>query len=298
MTTTATQELQLAEYDVIVLNTSGGKDSSVMVHKMVAMATRQGEAQGLDLKGRMVAVHADLGRVEWEGVRELAARQVARYGLPFLTVSRDEDLLAQIERRGEWPSSSSRFCTSDHKRDQVSKVITALCDDARARTGRQVVRVLNVQGLRAQESPARARKVMVALDARQTGKGTAKVVTTYLPILEYTEDQVWAAIKVNGIEAHQVYAQGMPRLSCTFCVLAGKESLVTAAQLAPAKAQEYLALEDRLRARGVARPSFTAKLSMADIVAEAARRTAAGIVPAAVAEPGCGLEDEHLGAAA
>jgi len=59
----------LTDFDLVLVNTSGGKDSQAMLHYLVTLAREQG---ALD---RLVAVHADLGRVEWEGTRELAREQ-------------------------------------------------------------------------------------------------------------------------------------------------------------------------------------------------------------------------------
>ena len=60
----------LADYDVILLNTSAGKDSQAMMDLVVAQARAEG------VVGRLIAVHCDLGDVEWPGTRHLAAEQV------------------------------------------------------------------------------------------------------------------------------------------------------------------------------------------------------------------------------
>src|SRR5262245_61507126 len=93
---------------------------------MLTQLVAQAESEGIPLE-RLGVAHADLGRVEWAGTKELAAKQAGRYGLRFETVSRDRDLLHQVEHeRRMWPSSTVRFCTSDHKAKQVAKLITAL----------------------------------------------------------------------------------------------------------------------------------------------------------------------------
>ena len=86
--------LDLSAYDVILVNSSAGKDSQAMLTYLVELADRQ----GVD-RARILVVHADLGRVEWRGTRELAERQAAAYGLRFEVVARDEDLLDQIRTR-------------------------------------------------------------------------------------------------------------------------------------------------------------------------------------------------------
>lgn len=81
----------LDSYDWIVVNSSSGKDSLVMLSVIAKEATDAGAL------GRVVVAHADIGRVEWPGTRDLAERQADRFGVPFLAVWRQQgDLLQQI----------------------------------------------------------------------------------------------------------------------------------------------------------------------------------------------------------
>lgn len=235
MTPTISTDLRTA--DIILVNSSAGKDSQAMLDYLVELC----RAQGVNLS-KMVVVHCDLGRVEWKGTRELAERQAAHYGLRFEVVARDRDLLHQIEfERGNFPSNSARFCTSDQKTAQVNKLITKLV--AELALGRPA-RILNCLGIRAQESPARAKKEPVSLDVKATnGK---RIVTRWLPIFDWTIEQVWDRIRASGVEHHPAYDLGMSRLSCCFCVLARKSDLQIAAKHNPDLYQEYLAVEQRI----------------------------------------------------
>lgn len=103
--------VDLADYDVILANSSGGKDSSAMLAMLVELADAAG------VRDRIVVGHADLGRMEWEGTRELAQRQAEQFGLRFeVVIRKGGDLLDYIEARGMFPDSARRFCTSDFKR--------------------------------------------------------------------------------------------------------------------------------------------------------------------------------------
>lgn len=248
-------ETHLGWYDVILVNSSGGKDSQVMLGEIAARAA------AANVSDRVVVVHCDLGIVEWDGTRALAQLQAELYGFRFEVVSRPQgDLLQQIEERGMWPSSSARYCTSDQKRGQVRTLMTSLVRGADV-TDRPV-RILNCMGLRAAESSARAKKLGLQLDPGATnGKRT---VVTWLPILDWSDEQVWAYIDASGVPYHPAYDEGMSRLSCSFCVLATRADLVRAARLRPALAARYVALEARIGHR------FKNDLSMADVVAEAA----------------------------
>jgi len=245
----------LAVYDVVIVNSSAGKDSQAALDVTVAAAT------AASVRDRMVVVHADLGRVEWPGTRALAQEHAEHYGLRFEVVANRNwpDLLARIVSRGRWPDAANRYCTSEFKTGQVRRVMTRLVDELALD---RPARILNVLGLRAEESPARARKLPFAPDPAASTK-TTRHVDRWLPIHHWSEAEVWARIAVAGTRPHPAYAAGMPRLSCSLCVLASRSALVSAAQLRPDLAAEYLALELRMGHR------FRQDLSMADIVEQA-----------------------------
>lgn len=246
----------LSRYDIILANTSGGKDSQTMLRLLVSLATDQGVLH------RITAVHADLGRMEWAGTKELAVAQAAHYGLAtVITAKRGGDLLTAIEARGMWPDQARRYCTSDFKRGPVLRVMTALVRAFRERDPRQV-RILNCLGMRAQESKRRAK--MPAFVHNERASNGRRYVDDWLPIHHWTLPEVWADIHASGVAYHPVYDLGMPRLSCSFCVLASKSALVRAAQLRPTLAADYAGVEARIG------HSFQQGLSMADIIAAAA----------------------------
>lgn len=261
-----TQTPDLTAFDIILLNSSGGKDSQAMLDHVARLMDAQGVA-----RSAAIVVHADLGRVEWEGTKQLAADQAAAYGFRFEVVQRDGDLLDQIldrrvslDSKGKvdapaWPSSAARFCTSDQKTGQVVKLMTQLVRDSGI-TGRPV-RILNALGIRAEESPARAKKCAYGPDSASNGK---REVVRWLPIFDWTTDQVWDTIRQSGVAHHPAYDLGMTRLSCVFCVFASKADLVIAAKANPELAREYQAVEVMVRS------TFRADLSMTDVIAMAA----------------------------
>lgn len=259
----------LSSYDHILVNTSAGKDSQAALDVTVAQARRAG------VEHRVVCVHADLGRVEWPRTQELAAEHAAHYGLRFEVVRNRTwgDLLERIEARGRWPDANNRYCTSEFKTGPVRTLMTRLVRETRtaraqpitgpgARSGRRV-RILNVLGLRAEESPSRARLQPFAFDAASSN--ALRHVDRWLPVHDWTTHQVWRRIARAGTRSHPAYALGLPRLSCSFCVLASRSALIRAAQLRPRLAAEYAAAEKRMGHR------FRNDLSMSEVVATADR---------------------------
>lgn len=267
--------LDLGAYDLIIINSSAGKDSQAMLAFLVWLADRQ----GVD-RSRLLVVHADLGRVEWQGTRELAQEQAHAYGLRFAVVQRAEDLLDQVVTRRRnldaeavaldadaeelraagwerfadlaatlaqakrdtpaWPSSTARYCTSDQKTSQVVKLMTELVREWYAAGHTRPMRILNCLGIRAAESSARAKKEPTGKDSASNGR---RRVTRWLPIFGWSEADVWSVIYASGLRWHSAYDRGMPRLSCCFCVLAGRKELVIAARENPGLAAEYIRVE-------------------------------------------------------
>ncbi len=85
----------LHSYDYIVINSSGGKDSQAQLTAVIELADAQGYP-----RDKIVVVHADLGRAEWEGTKSLAQLQADHYGVSFEVVQREQnDLIDQIDER-------------------------------------------------------------------------------------------------------------------------------------------------------------------------------------------------------
>lgn len=244
--------LDLTGYDLILVNTSGGKDSAVAAWYVTRLAELAG------VKDRVLAVHATFPE-EWEGTVDLVKRQTQELGIPLVVVERGEGLLDYVERRGMWPSSEARYCTSEFKRGPIDKVITAQCP-ARGKKGPNY-KVLNVLGMRAAESPARSKMVPFELNSDRSTKNGKRVVWDWLPIFRLTDAQVWQVIREQGLEMHPAYKAGMPRLSCCFCIFAPREALLKAGELNPALLAKYVAVEQRIG------HSFKADLRIADIQA-------------------------------
>lgn len=253
----ATPAVDLASYDVLLVNSSAGKDSQAMLDYVAELAAGGG------VSDRIVVFHADLGRVEWDGTAELAAEHAAHYGFRFIKLAKARlDLLERVEERGSWPDAARRWCTSDFKRAVSYRALTQLVGERRDAGHVGPVRILNCMGLRAEESPARAKKVPFRHDPNASnGK---RHVDEWLPILDWKVGDVWARIDAAGTRAHWAYSKGLPRLSCSFCVLSSKHALVRAAQLRPDLAAEYAAVEARIGHK------FRQNLSMAEIVELAA----------------------------
>jgi len=232
-------EVALAAYDVTLASTSAGKDSSAMLAHLVARARVEG------VLDRVVAVHADLGVIEWPATRQLAERQARALGVPrFEVVRRErdgrfEDLLGYLLRWRKWPAANAQWCTASLKRGPIRRLLTRLADEIHEREPHRnrPVRILNCMGMRAQESTRRRRMAPLQRNDRvSTGR---KEVVDYLPLHTWTTGAVWAEVDGAGLEHHIAYQVGQSRASCVFCFYQSPAELSRAARLNPELAQLY-----------------------------------------------------------
>ena len=216
---------------LVVLNHSGGKDSQAMALLVSRVVPRE----------QLLVVHAPLGEVEWPGAIEHIERTIAP-GAPLIVAhtASGKSLLERIEERGRFPDAGRRFCTSDHKRGPIERELRRYLK-AHPRYGGRIV---SAMGMRAEESPSRAKLTPWRRNERNSRAGRAWF--DWLPIHALKTDDVFRVIAEAGQTPHWAYAAGMSRLSCSFCILASRADLRRAAELRPRLYADYVALERRI----------------------------------------------------
>ena len=231
---------------LVAVNSSGGKDSQCMTILLSRIVPRE----------QIVVVHAPLAEVEWPGTVE-HIESTLPHGVPLILapVTSGKSLLDSIEERGRFPSASIRWCTSSTKRGPIERELRRYLK-AHPQFGGLLV---NAMGMRAEESPARAKKLPWKRSDRNSKAGRSWF--DWLPIFGLTEHQVFDVIHAAGQSPHPAYAMGMSRLSCVFCIMASRADLRTAARLQPALYRRYVRLEERightLSPTGVPLPALT-----------------------------------------
>ena len=211
---------------IFYVSHSAGKDSQAMYSYLVS--------GGVPL-AQIVVVHADLGEVEWAGVQEHIRENIYH---ELHVVRAAKSFLGMVEKRGMWPSSAYRQCTSDLKRDPLHKLIR---NDLKARGLRLAV---NCTGIRAEESSARSKKNPFTKNKRLSTAG--REVYEWMPIFHWTTEQVFQEIDDVGQVPHPAYAGGNQRLSCMFCIMGCRGDLQHAARENPALYAKYVAMEKRI----------------------------------------------------
>ncbi|MFJ5218776.1 phosphoadenosine phosphosulfate reductase [Streptomyces sp. NPDC088354] len=256
------------------------------------MATTVSEARAAGAADCVFTFHASLGPLEWPSVDfggrrypstgELAALHSAGYGIPaerhieVQRTARDAagelvpyHLLTFVAERGMWPvRSDAQFCTGDWKTKRIFAAWTPIVRQLRPQLGRPV-RILNVLGLRAEESPDRAKRPAY----RNVLTNSQRHVDEWLPIRPWTTKAVRALCDDSGIAHHWSYDsvpgagdwRGSTRCSCSICIMANRADLILNARRRPRLTALYAEVE---QVRG---HRFRQDLSIAELIALAKR---------------------------
>ncbi|WP_138751139.1 phosphoadenosine phosphosulfate reductase family protein [Paenibacillus sinopodophylli] len=221
-----TDEIQglITQGAIFYVSHSGGKDSQAMYALL----------RDVIPSDQLAVVHADLGEVEWTGVQSHIRANVSH---PVNVVAASKTFLGMVEKRGMWPSSSCRQCTSDLKRDPIHTFIRA---DLKKR-GATIA--INCTGIRAAESTARSKKQALTLNKRLTVSGRVqRTVYDWLPIFDLSTADVFQVIIDAGQRPFWAYEKN-ERLSCVFCIMGSLNDLRHGAEHNPALYAKYVALE-------------------------------------------------------
>jgi 3'-phosphoadenosine 5'-phosphosulfate sulfotransferase (PAPS reductase)/FAD synthetase len=258
-----TPQEMIARGALVVVNHSGGKDSQALLIKMLEVVP----------KGQLLVVHASLGDIEWKGALELARDQAADAGVPFLVARSHKTLLDMVEKRfrdrpevPSFPSAKYRQCTSDLKRDPIKREVIRWAKQA----GFSLI--LNAEGIRAAESPRRAKCEVFKFHPRNSVAG--RTWFDWLPIHALSTTEVFATIAQAGQTPHWAYGEGNERLSCVFCIMGSVPTakngwggdIANGARLNPELFARYVELEERT---GYA--MHESRLTLTEIVAKAQR---------------------------
>jgi len=222
-----------------VFNLSGWKDSTATSFAANQLLDRLGHP-----RSQRIAIHADLGRVEWGSTPKTVERAADALGLELLVVRRAAgDLLARWQVRfsnakiryealstynliGPWSQANKRFCTSELKAQVIGPYL------ARRYRGQTIVQVM---GIRREESPGRSKAPISKPDLRFAPAGNRHETRMLIwhPGVDWTAEEVFDCHARHRLPLHEAYTEyGSTRLSCAFCVLGSLNDLRAAAKAA------------------------------------------------------------------
>jgi len=221
----------LARNSVCAVGVSGGKDSDAC-----AIAVNK-HLDAIGHTGPRILVHSDLGRIEWAESLPQCERLAAHLGWELLVVRRQAgDMMNRWQGRWQnnlaryanlscvkmilpWSTPSMRFCTSELKAAVISSALK------KRYPGQHIV---NVAGIRREESDNRAKALIAKEDPRLKRKGLEGY--TWNAVIEFNLDQVLGTIASSGLNLHEGYSKyGMSRISCVYCIMSSEADLMASA---------------------------------------------------------------------
>lgn len=220
---------------LFVASHSGGKDSQAMLIRLLELVPRE----------QVLVVHASLAEFEWHGALEHAQQQAVDAGLPFVVATAVKTFLQMVEHRYKvrpgpnsscWPSSANRQCTSDLKRGPIEREVRRYARE------HGYTRIVSCMGMRADESPARAKREPLVRSVRNCAAG--RDWWEWLPIHDMPTAEVFRVIADAGQVLHPAYARNK-RLSCVFCIFGAESDIRHGAEQRPELALRMIEVEDR-----------------------------------------------------
>ena len=206
----------------VVVSVSGGKDSVATAlhlrelgieYDMVFMDTGW---EHPDLYEHLDYLETVLGPIERIGadIPELPADVLPDVeAIEALVGTSPSAFVRWTAKKGMFPSRVRRFCTQELKVRPFLRWVESLEED-----------VVNVVGIRAEESAARAR-----LPERELMPG-AEHIEVWRPLIAWTEAQVIDIHKRHGVRPCPLYLRGSTRVGCWPCIQSNKAELAALAK--------------------------------------------------------------------
>jgi len=151
-----------------------------------------------------------------------------------LTVVRSIYTFANLVKNRKWfPSASCRLCTARLKQEPIEKFIRSLPADS----------IIHVSGLRADESRIRAGRAPWGINYRLTNG--RRTVYEFLPIHNWTAEQVRGYIRAHSLPLHPVYGH-LSRLSCRLCIFQTRREIEAIEHYDPEAIEIIESLEEEI----------------------------------------------------
>lgn len=218
----------------VVFNLSGGKDCGAI--SALTMKHLDAIRHPRELR---LAIHADLGRAEWQSTPAQVEAQADALGLKLVVVrAASGDLVDRFENRwerglaqyvnmglynlrGPWSSPSLKFCQSEKKIQVMGPHL------AKAFRGETII---NVVGIRREESTGRKNTEVAKIDTRfaEPGNRAGTSMMLWHPGVDMLVDDVFLANNRHRIPLAESYGLGASRHSCAFCIMGSANDLAVA----------------------------------------------------------------------
>lgn len=234
----------------LIVPVSGGKDSQVVLSLALQEIKRTGQP--------LVCVHQNTGFDHPDTYKTMEDMEKF-YGVTIeQTVNKFGGMFGFLENGGYFPASNARGCTSSLKQEPFKEWLIA------KKFNKDNCEIWF--GMRADESAARSNKYggrtaseqMDLMDvsefygSNKQLRETLGKIPTFLPLLDWTTEEVFEHIKEEGAPLNPLYGRGHSRVGCYPCLLSRKSEWVTAGkdETGIKHIKGLIALEDKWKAEG------------------------------------------------
>lgn len=218
----------LAMDAAVASGVSGGKDSAAL------SIVLNWFLKEINHRGKKILIHSDLGLIEHADSLPACRRLAEKIGWELIVVKPRIDMIGRWYQRNRdnntryidlscvkmitpWSSSSLRFCTSEMK-------VAPICSELKKLFPGQPI--INAVGIRAEESPARAKKPISKVNKQLTVETIGTYGRDWNSIRDFPVEQVWLVQRKENFCGHEAYDKnGNSRVSCSICILAGIDEI-------------------------------------------------------------------------
>lgn len=254
------RELDLLSFDRVIVAFSGGKDSTACV---IALLERGVPREKIELWHHRIDPEGS-PFMDWPCTGAYCEAFAKAFGLPLYFQWKEGGFERELFRkdastapttfevpgggtittggsgppgtRGRFPMPTSdlriRWCSAYLKIDVARKVFT---NDPRFQSGR----FLMVTGERGSESPSRAKYA----EAEEHSVTKTREVVQYRPVLRWSEEDVWDAMKRWRVNPHPAYRLGFGRVSCISCIFSDPDQWATLFAITPERVKRLAQIE-------------------------------------------------------
>ena len=234
-------EALIAQDAPVAFSISGGKDSDVAAIEGMRYLDARGH------KGPRILIHSHLGRIEHYSALDHCRKLAEFTGLRLEVVTPPNEMIDRWKKRWAnnvaryanlecvkvilpWSTPSMRFCTSEEKEAPIASRLKKLFPGQT---------IINVTGIRREESTNRAKAPIVKLNKRIIRKSDNTSGVTWNIILDYTLEDVKAVHDETGFPLNPVYTlYGLSRFSCSFCIMSNDQDMQRSAAI-PSNQNSY-----------------------------------------------------------
>lgn len=257
--------LPLEQYDRILVSFSGGKDSLALVLDLLERGVDRERVQlwhqcvdgeaGVDKPlvdwpctesyvravGKALGVRTlfqwRLGGFQGELLKDNACTRPVRFERQDGSTAQAGGLKGKVSTRRRFPQASGdlrvRWCSAVLKIDVMALAIN---NDPAFRKGKLLV----LTGERREESLHRA--TYAEREPHRCDCGRRRV-DAWRSVIDWSEEEVWAAMERHRIQPHPAYRLGFPRVSCLTCIFGGPDQWASVRKVAPERFARIAAYE-------------------------------------------------------